>query len=81
MNARRSEGEAERDIGSPGMMGPGLVVVENSSVVVAAVAAIPQVLVHRRLVHHWLVHTPKVSLYIKYRKNIKKGACRMALWS
>ena len=31
----RSEGEAERDIGSTCMIGPGLVVVENSSVAAA----------------------------------------------
>ena len=36
----RSEGEAERDIGSLCMIGLGLVVVENSSVVVAAAAVV-----------------------------------------
>ena len=53
----RSEGEAERDIGSPCMIGPGLVVVEKF----LRRRRRPQVLVqdwlvHYLLVQYWLVH-------------------------
>ena len=51
---RRSEGEAERDIGSPCMIGLGLVVVEKFFR--RRRRRRPQVLVHQWLVHQWLVH-------------------------